>query len=328
MGRSGGHVVVTGVAGFIGSHLAEALLDRGHEVVGIDCFTPAYPPADKRRNLIRLLPHPAFRLVEGDLVTLALDAWLEGAAVVFHQAAQPGVRASWGRDFAVYVHHNILGTQSLLEAIARTGVPRLVAASSSSVYGDAPVYPTTEESITRPVSPYGVTKLASEHLCLAYARPGIADVSVATLRYFTVYGSRQRPDMAFRRFLEAAYAGQPIVVYGDGEQTRDFTHVDDAVRANLLAMSAPIQAEAINVGGGRRVSLNEVLDLIGACTGRRLRIDRAPAQAGDARHTGADGTRAEVLLGYRPDVGLEDGLADEAAWVAGERQLGATRSAR
>jgi UDP-glucose 4-epimerase len=307
--------VVTGVAGFIGSHLAEALVERGHEVVGIDCFTPTYPPAAKRQNLGRLLDHPAFRLVEGDLVSLALDAWLEEADVVFHQAAQPGVRASWGRDFATYVHHNILATQCLLEACARTGVPRLVAASSSSVYGDAPAYPTTEESITRPVSPYGVTKLASEHLCLAYARPGVSQLSVATLRYFTVYGPRQRPDMAFRRFLDAAFAGTPITVYGDGEQTRDFTHVRDAVRANLLAMTAPIAAEAINVGGDRRVTLNETLDLIGRCTGRRLRIERAPAQAGDARHTGADGTRAEALLGYRPEVSLEEGLADQAAWV-------------
>jgi UDP-glucuronate 4-epimerase len=323
------HVVVTGVAGFIGSHLAEALVDRGHQVVGIDCFTTAYPPAEKRRNLERLLPNPAFRLVEGDLVTLALDAWLEGAAVVFHQAAQPGVRGSWGRDFAVYVHHNILGTQSLLEACARAGVPRLVAASSSSVYGDAPDYPTTEESITRPVSPYGVTKLASEHLCLAYARPGVAeDISVATLRYFTVYGPRQRPDMAFRRFLQAAYAGEAITVFGDGEQTRDFTYVEDAVRANLLAMSAPVQAEAINVGGGRRVTLNQMLDLIGRSTGRRLRVERAPAQAGDARHTGADGTRAEALLGYRPEVSIEDGLAEEAAWVAATMGLASSRVVR
>jgi UDP-glucuronate 4-epimerase len=327
MSRTGGHVVVTGVAGFIGSHLAEALVDRGHEVVGIDCFTPAYPPAEKRRNLARLLGQSAFRLVEGDVVTLALDAWFDGAAVVFHQAAQPGVRSSWGRDFATYVHHNILGTQRLLEACARTNVPRLVAASSSSVYGDAPVYPTTEESITRPVSPYGVTKLASEHLCLAYARPGVADLSVATLRYFTVYGPRQRPDMAFRRFLQAAYASEPIVVYGDGEQTRDFTHVEDVVRANLLAMAAPISAEAINVGGGRRVTLNKVLDLVGRYTGRRLRIERVPAQVGDARHTGADGTRAEALLGYQPTVSLEQGLAEQAAWVAAALGLTESRAA-
>jgi UDP-glucuronate 4-epimerase len=325
---TGGHVVVTGVAGFIGSHLAEALVERGHEVVGIDCFTPAYPPSEKRRNLEGLLGHPGFRLVEGDLVTLALDAWLEGATVVFHQAAQPGVRGSWGRDFAVYVHHNILATQCLLEACARTGVRRLVAASSSSVYGDAPVYPTTEESITRPVSPYGVTKLASEHLCLAYARPGVSDLSVATLRYFTVYGPRQRPDMAFRRFLDAAYAGRPIVVYGDGEQTRDFTHVDDAVQANLLAMTAPVQAEAINVGGGRRITVNEVLELIGRSSGRRLKIERAEPQPGDARHTGADGTRAEALLGYTPQVGLEDGIAGEAAWVAHGLGLRAAEGAR
>jgi UDP-glucose 4-epimerase len=325
---TGGHVVVTGVAGFIGSHLAEALVERGHEVVGIDCFTPAYPPSEKRRNLEGLLGHPGFRLVEGDLVTLALDAWLEGATVVFHQAAQPGVRGSWGRDFAVYVHHNILATQCLLEACARTGVRRLVAASSSSVYGDAPVYPTTEESITRPVSPYGVTKLASEHLCLAYARPGVSDLSVATLRYFTVYGPRQRPDMAFRRFLDAAYAGRPIVVYGDGEQTRDFTYVDDAVQANLLAMTAPVQAEAINVGGGRRITVNEVLELVGRSSGRRLKIERTDAQPGDARHTGADGTRAEALLGYTPQVTLEDGLAEEAAWVAHGLGLRAAEGAR
>jgi len=328
MSAGQGHVVVTGAAGFIGSHLAEALVDRGHQVVGIDCFTTAYPPAEKRRNLQRLLGHPAFRLVEGDLVTLALDAWLEGAAVVFHQAAQPGVRASWGRDFATYVHHNIIGTQCLLEACARAEVPRLVAASSSSVYGDAPDYPTTEESITRPVSPYGVTKLASEHLSLAYARPGVSDIAVATLRYFTVYGPRQRPDMAFRRFLTAAYAGDPITVYGDGEQTRDFTHVDDAVRANLLAMTAPVKAEAINVGGGRRVTVNRMLDEIGRCTGRRLRIERVPAQAGDARHTGADGTRAEALLGYRPEVSIEDGLADQAAWMAVILGIGASNVAR
>jgi UDP-glucose 4-epimerase len=320
--------VVTGAAGFIGSHLAEALVERGHEVVGIDCFTTAYPPQEKRRNLERLLGHPSFRLVEGDLVTLTLDAWLEGAVVVFHQAAQPGVRGSWGRDFAIYVYHNVLATQCLLEASARAGVPRLVAASSSSVYGDAPVYPTTEEAITRPVSPYGVTKLASEHLCLAYARPEVSSLAVATLRYFTVYGSRQRPDMAFRRFLAAAYAGEPIRVYGDGEQTRDFTHVEDAVRANLLAMTAPVEAEAVNVGGGRRITLNEVLDLIGRSTGRRLRIERAPAQPGDARHTGADGTRAEALLGYRPEVRLEDGIADQAAWVAAGLGLRAAEGAR
>jgi nucleoside-diphosphate-sugar epimerase len=311
-----GHVVVTGAAGFIGSLLAEALLDLGHEVVGIDAFTAYYPPSEKRANLAGLQRHNGFTLVEGDLCELPLERWLQDGAVVFHQAAQPGVRSSWGADFSTYVAHNVLATQRLLEACVRAGVPRLVAASSSSVYGDAPRYPTTEESVTRPVSPYGVTKLAAEHLCLAYAQPAVSQMAVATLRYFTVYGPRQRPDMGFRRFLEAALAGRPVTVYGDGEQTRDFTFVTDAVRANLLAMTAPVRAEAINVGGGRRVTLNEVLDTIGQVTGRRLRIERRPARPGDARHTAADGTRAEALLGYRPEVDLADGLAAEAAWVA------------
>jgi nucleoside-diphosphate-sugar epimerase len=320
-----GRVVVTGAAGFIGSHLAEALLDLDFEVVGIDAFTASYAAADKRANIAGLLGRPGFRLFEGDLSSMDIDPLLGGVEVVFHQAAQAGVRSSWGHDFDRYVRDNVIATQRLLEACVRTGVQRLVAASSSSVYGDAPTYPTTEASVTRPVSPYGVTKLASEHLCLAYAQLGAsasaatanaAAMTVATLRYFTVYGPRQRPDMAFRRFFQAAYTGEPITVYGDGEQTRDFTFVGDAVRANLLAMTAPFQAEAVNVGGGRRVTLNEVLDLIGRITGRRPRIERLPSQPGDARHTGADGARAEALLGYRPEVDLETGLAREAAWVA------------
>jgi nucleoside-diphosphate-sugar epimerase len=314
---SGGRVVVTGVAGFIGSHLAEALLDHGFEVTGIDAFTASYSQVDKRANASVLVGRPGFELVEGDLSIIELDRWLAGAEVVFHQAAQAGVRASWGLDFDVYVRDNVVATQRLLEACVRCQVPRLVAASSSSVYGDAPSYPTTEASITRPVSPYGVTKLASEHLCLAYAQLGGCALTVATLRYFTVYGPRQRPDMAFRRFLEAAYTGRPITVYGDGQQSRDFTFVDDAVRANLLAMTAPFQAEPVNVGGGRRVSLNQVLELIGQITGKRVRIVRAPSQPGDARHTGADGARAEALLGYRPEVDLETGLARQATWIAG-----------
>lgn len=310
------HAVVTGVAGFIGSHLAERLLDDGWNVVGIDAFTPYYAPDDKRANIAALVGRSGFRLVQGDLSTMDLGDWLRGASVVFHQAAQPGVRSSWGTGFRTYVKHNIVATQRLLEACVRADVPRLVAASSSSVYGDAPTYPTTEESLTRPISPYGVTKLASEHLCLAYAVASRSSMTVATLRYFTVYGPRQRPDMAFRRFIEAAYAGKPITVFGDGEQTRDFTYVADAVQANVLAMTAPVRAEAINVGGGARITLNEVLELIELVTGRRLRIERAPAQLGDARHTGADGTRAEALLGFRPQVDLATGLAAQSAWVA------------
>ena len=252
VGMTGGHVVVTGVAGFIGSHLAEALVERGHEVVGIDCFTPAYPPSEKRRNLEGLLGHPGFRLVEGDLVTLALDAWLEGASVVFHQAAQPGVRGSVGPRL-----RRLRPPQHPGHPVPAGGVRphrgpaaggRLVLQRLRRRAGLS-----DHRGVDHPAGlPYGVTKLASEHLCLAYARPGVADLSVATLRYFTVYGPRQRPDMAFRRFLDAAYAGRPIVVYGDGEQTRDFTHVDDAVRANLLAMTArsrPRRSTSAAAGG-------------------------------------------------------------------------------
>jgi UDP-glucuronate 4-epimerase len=323
-----GHVVVTGVAGFIGSHLAEALLSQGWDVVGIDAFTEYYATADKWSNLAGLLERPGFELMRADLATVDVQDRLQGAAVVFHQAAQPGVRTSWGQEFASYVHHNVLGTQRLLESCVRAAVPRLLLASSSSVYGNAPSYPTTEDSTTRPVSPYGVSKLAAEHLCLAYADAGMFSMRVAVLRYFTVYGPRQRPDMGFRRFMEAALAGRPVVVYGDGEQTRDFTYVDDIVRANLLAMAAPIHAQAINIGGGRRVTLNETLDLIGQTTGKRLHIDRRPAPPGDVRHTGADGTRAEALLGYRPRTDLAAGLAAQAAWMAErQRSVGSRRIA-
>jgi nucleoside-diphosphate-sugar epimerase len=318
------HVVVTGAAGFIGSHLAEALVDRGHEVVGVDAFSGHYPPADKWSNLSGLLARPGFELHRLDLATADIGSLLAGASTVFHLAAQPGVRTSFGPGFAGYLHDNVLATQRLLEGCLLAQVPRLIFASSSSVYGDAPSYPTTEESRTRPVSPYGVTKLAAEHLCQAYARLASSSTAVAILRYFTVYGPRQRPDMGFRRFIEAAMADRPIVVYGDGQQTRDFTYVDDVVRANLLAMTAPDQAEPINIGGGRRVSLNEVIDLIGETTGRRLRIDRRAPLPGDARHTGADGTRAEALLGYRPETDLANGLAAQVAWVL-ERQRAATR---
>jgi UDP-glucuronate 4-epimerase len=323
-----GHVVVTGVAGFIGSHLAEALLSQGWDVVGIDAFTQYYATADKWGNLAGLLERPGFELVRADLATVDVQDRLRGAAVVFHQAAQPGVRTSWGREFASYVHHNVLGTQRLLESCVQAAVPRLIVASSSSVYGNAPSYPTTEDAATRPVSPYGVSKLAAEHLCRAYADAGMSSMGVAVLRYFTVYGPRQRPDMGFRRFMEAALAGRPIVVYGDGEQTRDFTYVDDIVRANLLAMAAPIRAQAINIGGGRRVTLNETLDLIGQTTGRCLHIDRRPAPPGDVRHTGADGSRAEALLGYRPRTDLAAGLAAQAAWMAErQRSVGSRRIA-
>jgi nucleoside-diphosphate-sugar epimerase len=317
------HVVVTGAAGFIGSHLAEALVDRGHEVVGVDAFSGHYPPADKWSNLSGLLGRPGFELHRLDLATAPVEPLLAGAVAVFHLAARPGVRTSFGPGFAGYLRDNVLATQRLLEGCVRARVPRLVVASSSSVYGDAPSYPVTEESRTRPVSPYGVTKLAAEHLCQAYAGLAGPPMAVAVLRYFTVYGPRQRPDMAFRRFIEAAMAGRPLVVYGDGGQTRELTYVDDVVRASLLAMTAPVEVEAVNIGGGRRMRLDEALAMIGEATGRRLVVDRRPPRPGDARHTGADGTRAEALLGYRPETDLADGLAAQVAWMS-RRQRAAT----
>lgn len=320
-----GRVVVTGAAGFIGSHLAEALVARGHEVVGIDALTPSYDPGRKRDNLACLLELPRFRFVEGDLAHMELDSWLERVDVVFHQAAQPGVRASWGDDFELYVHHNVLATQRILDACQRSCMPRLVVASSSSVYGAAPTHPTSEDTVTRPLSPYGVTKLAAEHLCLAYARQAATALEVAILRYFTVYGPRQRPDMGLQRFIEAAYAGHPITVYGDGDQTRDFTFVSDVVQANILAMTAPLDGEPMNIAGGHRVSLNHTLEQVGRITGRHLDIIHAPPQAGDVLHTGADRSRASAILGYRPQVGFEEGLAAQVAWVATRRGLSTDR---
>jgi len=270
--------VVTGVAGFIGSHLVESLLDDGHDVLGIDCFVDHYPRVIKERNLARARDHRAFRFVEGRLQDQDLAALLGGAEQVFHLAAQAGVRASWGRDFSLYTDHNVLATQRLLEAAVAAGKPRLVYASSSSVYGDSPTLPLREDSHCHPVSPYGVTKLAAEHLGQLYHKSHA--LPVVSLRYFTVYGPRQRPDMAFHRFLAAAREGTPIHLYGDGEQTRDFTYVLDIVAATRAAAVSGRPGAVYNVGGGERVSLNQVLRTIEGITGRRLETLREEPQKG------------------------------------------------
>jgi UDP-glucose 4-epimerase len=305
--------VVTGVAGFIGSHLVESLLADGHDVLGIDCFVDHYPRAVKERNLARAHDYRTFRFVEGRLQDQDLPALLEGAEQVFHLAAQAGVRASWGRDFSLYTDHNVLATQRLLEAAVATGKPRIVYASSSSVYGDSPTLPLREDSPCRPVSPYGVTKLAAEHLGhlyhLSHALP------VVSLRYFTVYGPRQRPDMAFHRFLTAARGRTPIHLYGDGEQTRDFTYVEDIVAATRAAAVSGRPGAAYNVGGGERVSLNQVLRTIEGITGCRLETLREEPQKGDMRDTFADTTAARRDLGFRSNVALADGLAREWDWL-------------
>jgi len=306
--------LVTGCAGFIGSHLSERLVRAGHDVTGTDCFVDYYPRPMKEANLAWLRPQPGFHFVEASLLDADLPALLEGKVWAFHQAAQAGVRASWGDDFRIYTDNNILATQRLLEAAKGSReLRKLVYASSSSVYGDAESYPTHEGMRPQPVSPYGVSKLAAEHLCYLYQRNfGVPAVS---LRYFTVYGPRQRPDIAFRRFIEAMLAGRPITVYDDGEQTRDFTFIGDAVDANLLAAERGTAGEVYNIGGGSRITVNAVLHLLEELTGRPALVQREGRQKGDVRHTAADIGKAQRELGYNPRVGIREGLAREVEWL-------------
>jgi nucleoside-diphosphate-sugar epimerase len=316
----GGVVVkalVTGAAGFVGSHLCERLLGDGVEVVGLDAFTDYYERPRKEQNLSGLRRRPGFRLVEADIAEVALDPLLDGVEWVFHLAGQPGVRASWGPDFPDYVHHNVLATQRLLEACKGRRLGKLVYASSSSVYGDAESYPTAETLRPQPVSPYGVTKLAAEHLCEVYRKS--FDVPTASLRLFTVYGPRQRPDMAFSRLVGAALAGEEFEVYGDGEQTRDFTFVGDVVQAMGDAARSSWCGVA-NIGGGSRTSLNGVLEIVRGLCGE-LRLTRRPRATGDVRHTAADISVAAAGFGYRPRTSLAQGLAAMVAWQRSPEQV-------
>jgi nucleoside-diphosphate-sugar epimerase len=307
------NALVTGAAGFIGSHLSGRLLDRGARVVGLDCFTDYYPRPAKEANLATLTGRPGFSFVETTIQDAALGQLLDGVTHVFHLAAQAGVRKSWGRDFQVYTVNNIEATQVLLEACVGRPIERLVYASSSSVYGDRAAIPMREDALPQPVSPYGVTKLAAEQLCHLYAVNH--GVPATSMRYFTVYGPRQRPDMGFHKFLRAALRDEPLQVFGDGEQTRDFTSVDDAVAATIAASERGVPGRAYNVGGGSRVTVNQVLDMIGQVSGRRVRIERGPAQKGDMRDTYADTSLARADLGFSPSVSLLDGLAAEARWL-------------
>jgi UDP-glucose 4-epimerase len=306
--------LITGVAGFIGSTLAERLVGDGVDVVGLDCFTDYYPRPMKERNLSRLLASRGFRFVESRIQDANLEALLADRTHVFHLAAQAGVRKSWGRDFAIYTENNIEATQILLEAVTKMpSLERLVYASSSSVYGDNTPMPFREDAMTQPVSPYGVSKLAAEQLCyLYYANFKVPTVS---LRYFTVYGPRQRPDMGFHKFLRATILGEPIAVYGDGEQTRDFTFVQDIVSANIAASIRGVPGRVYNIGGGSRVSVNEVLDLIGRIAKRRPVVRVDSVQKGDMRHTYADTSLARADLEFAPTVGLEEGLTAEYQWL-------------
>ena len=306
--------LVTGAAGFIGSHLVSALLDAGAEVVGLDAYTDYYSRAIKETNLEVNQHRPGFRFVEGRIQDVELSPLLQGVSDVFHLAAQAGVRRSWGRDFRVYTDNNVDASQRLLEACVGLPLNRFVYASSSSIYGDNAAIPMREDALPQPVSPYGVTKLAAEQLCYLYfVNHGVPAVAV---RYFTVYGPRQRPDMAFHRFLRAAMNGEPIVLYGDGEQTRDFTFVGDAVAATIAAARTGTPGRAYNIGGGSRVTVNEVLEIVQRIVGRAVTVRREPVQKGDMRDTYADTTMARADLGFIPTVSLEQGLESEYRWLS------------
>ncbi len=306
--------LITGAAGFIGSHLTKSLLDRGAQVTGLDCFTDYYAREIKESNLAVNAGRQGFRFIEGSIQHTDLPALLEGKTHVFHLAAQAGVRKSWGRDFRIYTDNNVDASQRLLEACVGRPLERFVYASSSSVYGDNVSIPMREDALPQPVSPYGVTKLAAEQLCHLYVvNHGVPATSV---RYFTVYGPRQRPDMAFNRFIRAALTDQPITLYGDGEQTRDFTFVSDAVAATIAAGTRGVPARAYNIGGGSRVSINHVLDIIGRLAGKPLTVRREASAKGDMRDTFADTTLARADLGFAPRVSLEEGLEAEYRWLA------------
>ena len=312
-------VLVTGVAGFIGSHLAQRLLEQGHGVVGVDSFFDYYPRSIKENNLKPLLGREGFEFIDTEIASMDLNALLSGVDAVFHQAALAGVRSSWGSKFGEYVSNNVLATQSLLEASKDKGLKKFIYASSSSVYGDAEDFPVTESSPQRPISPYGVTKLAGENLAsLYYKGYGVPTVS---LRYFTVYGPRQRPDMAFHKFISAVEKGEEVQIFGSGEQTRDFTFISDAVDANLGALNSGRPGEIYNIGGGKRIVLNDAVSIIEEIVGKKASIEYIATQRGDAVHTFADISKAEKELSYAPRVSLEEGLSKQYDWLKEYREL-------
>ena len=305
--------VVTGVAGFIGSHLAERLLRAGHEVVGIDNFLDNYPRYFKDHNLTALLSETRFSFIESNLLRSDLSALLRGATYVFHLAGQPGVRASWGKEFTRYTDNNIVATQLLLEAAKGLALSKFVYASTSSVYGDTDDLPMREDGFTRPVSPYGATKLAAEHLCHLYWKA--FSVPTVSLRFFTVYGPRQRSDMFFHLFLRALSRGDEVPLFDDGEQTRDFTFCDDIVDGIIAAASYPGRGEIFNLGGGSEIRLINAIHLAERITGRKAKLQRFDRQMGDVRRTRARLDQAHDKLGYVPKIDLEQGLTEEWNWI-------------
>jgi nucleoside-diphosphate-sugar epimerase len=306
-------LLVTGAAGFIGSTLCRRLLDDGHSVTGIDVFADYYPRWIKERNIASLRKEREFELVEADLDAMDIAKELEGIDAVFHLAAQAGVRASWGRSFDIYTKNNIQATQKLLEAVKDKPIRKLVYASSSSVYGMTPVLPMAETNPVQPLSPYGVSKLAAEQLCFLYFKNhGVPAVS---LRFFTVFGPGQRPDMAFHKFFKAMAEDREISIFGDGNQTRDFTFVDDIVQANLAALSSGKPGETYNIGGGHREKLNDVIRSMEGISRTTAKVRRMDVQKGDVPETWADIRKAARDLDYAPKTPLEEGLRREWLWI-------------
>ena len=305
--------MVTGAAGFVGSHLCDRLLEDGHDVLAVDKFSDYYDPTQKRENVAHLLDDGRFNLLEADVASEPVLRVINNVDVIFHLAGQPGVRPSWD-DFGPYLRENVQCVQTVLEAVAQsTRPPRIVLTSSSSVYGDADRYPCAETSEPRPMSPYGTSKLSMEHLAGAYVRT--QGLPVVILRYFTVYGPRQRPDMAFHRFIDAALTGGEITVYGDGEQIRDFTFVRDAVDATMAAGTRDVPiGTVLNVCGGEPVTVNAVLDSLRLLAGRPLRVRYGEGARGDVHRTGGSADLARRILGWTPLTALADGLRLQYEW--------------
>src|SRR6056297_2216763 len=306
--------IITGAAGFIGSNLAKELLEKNEEVIGIDCFIDYYPRWIKEKNLNKLKDFENFTFIEKNILDIDWDELIDDGDIIYHQAAQAGVRASWGDEFEIYSKNNIKATQYLLEAAKRNNIKKFVYASSSSVYGDTDNLPMKETNKLQPVSPYGVSKLAGENLCYLYWKN--FDVPTVSLRYFTVFGEGQRPDMGLHIFIKAILEGKKLTIFGDGKQSRNFTHVDDIIKANILAAESDVKGEIFNIGGdGERVVLNDAISLMEDIIGKKAKREYQSVVKGDVKHTSADCSKARKILNYKPKVGFKEGLKREIEFI-------------